>query len=147
MSTAERGQQITEFLDSGAWLIAPDRVLTRRAIFENLLNIPATTLGYIFADLRILVVAPALGRIATAVPYLVQSGLLPIQFSVVYLDARIESYGYATARKIVADALRNAFAKVAGIERPDLQDYDEPQTGKETDQRNIDSDLDHGRPN
>jgi hypothetical protein len=148
MSKIEKGQRITEFLDSGAWLIAPDRVVTRRAVFESLPRLPDFVLALVFADLHVLVVAPALGRVATAVPYLVQSGALPIRFSVIYLDARMEAYELGTARAVVSEAFSSAFATVAGIERPPSGLQHEPQASRELDQHGTPIPTIHsGRPN
>lgn len=125
-TATEKRERIIEFLDSGVWPIAEDRSKTGEAVIDLLLRLPGPLMALIIENLRILVVAPPRHRISNIVPYMLAAGNPPLKFSVIILDARIETYDPAIVWSIVADAFSHAFASISGHERPDSPIQDEP---------------------
>jgi len=113
----ERQERIERFLDSGPWRIAADRPQARRAVSEFLGGQPDEVLDKLFAEARVLVIAPARELPACVVPYACKCDL-PEQFisiPVVVLDQRLEILPWPDARRVVFEMLAYAFARVAGL--------------------------------
>jgi hypothetical protein len=111
--TPEASDAISKLLET--WSIAPGRDKTRDAIRRALLNVPASLLVEILARIQILVIAPDSRLLAATVPFVIElGGQTSARFSVVYLEAEIETYDASTIYTIVQKALREAFASVIG---------------------------------
>lgn len=143
MNVEEGRDRITAFLDSGAWHVAADRTKTRRAIYEALLTIPDSLLAHIFADLHVLIIAPAAHRVSSIVPFIrmVAAPLEAVKFSVIHLDARIEAYEFARVKAIVGDAFRHAFASFLGVALHASGFQDEQPNGEASPRADVESKL------
>ena len=111
-----RLQRIEEFLQSNVWFIGDDRPQTRQVLIELLALVPEVVLNSLFAECRLLVIAPR-HRTAEIVTYRVPSHrTAEAPFVVVTLDWNIEGLTWSEAYRAVARILGDALIKLSGIE-------------------------------
>jgi hypothetical protein len=110
-------KKLEAFLDSGAWVIGRDRVLTRKALVECLLWLPDLVVDTLLSDVPILVIASEVGMPAIMAPFGAKSLTgFEVRFQVLVFDHRLESCTYDETLAAVQRMLSHAFARLAGMD-------------------------------